>query len=87
MGAIKKGISKLIRESLDIGSSIKGALNGPSDPNMPDAPPPLPTIDDAANAQRSRDALRRRRGMAATILTGPSGVPTPPTNRQTLLGA
>lgn len=43
---------------------------GGSAPSTP-AAPPAPTIDDAEVAgQNSADQLRRRRGMASTILAG-----------------
>lgn len=58
----------------------------PDMPLPPEAPRP-PTIDDAAKARGAEDALRRRRGRAATILTGPQGAGLPTTATKTLLGA
>lgn len=49
-------------------------------------PLPAPTIDDAANAREAADALRRRKGRAASIITGPNGADTPKTTAKTLLG-
>lgn len=42
-------------------------------PDYPD-PPLVPGVDDARSGQNRRDARRRRRGYAATVLTGPKGV-------------
>lgn len=51
-----------------------GALfSSPKIPEMP-TPPPVPTVDDAREGQQAKDKLRRRRGMAATILTSNEGV-------------
>ena len=55
-------------------------------PPAPPAPAPVPTIDDAKAEQDSKDAARRRRGAAATILTGPEGVGSSPVGTKTLLG-
>ncbi|PWR24974.1 hypothetical protein [Zavarzinia aquatilis] len=41
------------------------------------APPPAPTIDDAAAAADQADRVRRRRGAGATTLAGAQGVTTP----------
>lgn len=54
---------------------------------MPPPPPGVPTIDDAAENQSQRDAMRRRRGRAASILTSPTGVGSTPVGSKTLLGA
>lgn len=65
-------------------------LFGGSSPSTPEAPP-APTIDDAAAAgQSEKDALRRRRGMASTILAGAqsqSGSTQPTTQTTQLLGS
>ncbi len=53
-------------------------------PKIP-APPPLPMIAAPDNvealAQADQEAMlrRRRRGAAANVLTGPSGIPATPT--------
>lgn len=39
-------------------------------PQMPEAPPPAPTIDDAAQQRDSVDRLRKRRGVLANIFAG-----------------
>jgi len=44
------------------------------------------TVDEAARAQDERDKRARRRGRAATYLTGPEGAGTPNTATKTLLG-
>ncbi len=52
--------------------------------------PPAPTINDAeVTAEKNADALRRRRGMAATILAGAdkSTSADPTTKAATLLGS
>ena len=65
---------------------MSGLFGGDS-PSAPQAPP-APTANDAEVAgQASADALRRRRGMAASILAGSStGTNTPTTQAKTLLG-
>jgi hypothetical protein len=62
-------------------------LFGAGKPKMPPPPPPPPMIEDAMEAQAKQDATRRRRGAAATILTGPSGVGSAPVGTKTLLGS
>lgn len=64
-------------------------LFGGASPSTPEAPP-APTIDDAAAAgQAEKDALKRRRGMASTILAGANtAAATQPTTQTTqLLGS
>ena len=61
-------------------------------PKMPDmptppAPTPAPTIDTARQAQQAGDNMARRRGRAATVLTGPTGdLVAPETATKRLLG-
>jgi ribosomal protein S8 len=38
-------------------------------------------------ARREAEMLRRKKGYASTIVTGPEGVTTPATTQKTLLGA
>ena len=60
-----------------------------STPDIPEpiAPPPPPAIEDAAAAgQKRADALRKRKGRQATILTSPEGV-NKATSAPTLLGS
>lgn len=84
------GLMKL--EATSVAKRIAGGLF----PSAPAAPivtpaPPVPTIDKAAqDAQAQADALRRRRGMAANILSrNPAGTLTssPTTSAATLLGS
>jgi len=50
-------------------------------------PDPPPTIEDAqTKVQDAEDASRRRRGAAATMLTGKEGAGTPTTGAKALLG-
>jgi len=57
----------------------------PLPPPEPVAPPP--SISEAAATVRDDTANpRRRRGRAATLLTGPRGAGTPQTATRTLLG-
>lgn len=60
----------------------------PPAPPLPPAPPaPPPTIDDAKEARRREDIMKRRRGRAATILSDGSGSDlAPPTSAKSLLG-
>lgn len=51
-------------------------------------PPPVPTIDETRQNRDLLDRARRRRGRAATILTGPRGDTSQPlTAAKRLLGA
>lgn len=63
-------------------------LFGGSSPSVP-TPPPAPTINDAElQAEKASDALRRRRGMAATILAGAQSDTSQPTTKAAqLLGS
>lgn len=64
-------------------------LFGGGAPSVP-TPPPAPTIDDAeAAGENTADQLRRRRGMASTILAGanPQSTSQPATQSATLLGS
>lgn len=64
-------------------------LFGGGTPSTP-TPPPAPTIDDAeASGQDAADQLRRRRGMASTILAGANtvGATQPTTQAASLLGS
>jgi hypothetical protein len=61
----------------------------PKVPDMPTppAPVPAPTIDTARQQQQTVDNMARRRGRAATILTGPTGdLVAPETGTKQLLG-
>lgn len=68
------------------GTAAYSASRGMPDVPQPEAPPKPPTIDEAARRQAEGDAKRRRRGRAATILTGPQGAGTPQTATKALLG-
>ena len=52
----------------------------PKVPAMPDIPPPRPapvikeTDDDSSEAARTRERLKRKKGVSSTILTGPRGL-------------
>lgn len=66
---------------------MSGLFSGP--PKVP-TPPPAPTIDDAEVAgQNKADQLRKRRGMAATILAGSTASTNaqPATQAASLLGS
>jgi len=47
----------------------------------------VPTIDNARARQQSDDALRRKRGRQASVLTGPEGVGSSPVGTKTLIGS
>lgn len=49
-------------------------------------PPAVPTRDEAKESRQIEDALRRRKGTAATILTSPMGASQAQTASKTLLG-
>lgn len=57
----------------------------PDTPNIP-APLPTPTIDDATAKREGTDRMRRRRGAAASILSGSGGVSDQNVAVKTLLG-
>lgn len=66
---------------------MSGLFSGP--PKVP-TPPPAPTVNDAEVAgQDKADALRRRRGMASTILAGATASTNaqPATQSAALLGS
>ena len=44
----------------------------------PEAPPPIPTVDDAALRRNEQLRLRKRRGRAATLMSGVAGDPSTP---------
>ena len=48
----------------------------PSPPKPPAPPPPPPTINQAQQAADINNLARRRRGYAATVLTGPQAPQT-----------
>lgn len=50
-------------------------LFGGGSPKMPTpvAPPPTPTIDDAAQSRDANDVMRRRKGRAAALYAGKNG--------------
>jgi hypothetical protein len=58
-----------------------------SSPETPKMPPPPPTIDKARGEAEAKDAARRRRGAAASVLTSPEGVGSSPVGTKTLLGS
>jgi hypothetical protein len=63
---------------------MSGLFSKPKVPKQPS----VPTIDEAAQAQGTLDKRRRRRGNAASILTGQLGDTSPTqTAAKTLLGA
>lgn len=49
-------------------------------------PPPVPTTDEASMRAESADALAKRRGRRASVLTGDTGVEEP-TKKKTLIGS
>lgn len=60
-------------------------LFGGGSPSTP-AAPPAPTINDAeASGENAADQLRRRRGMASTILAGANQTNTQPTTQAAAL--
>ena len=68
---------------------MSSLFSPPSPPSVP-PPPPLPTLDDPELQRRreaDRQALLRRRGLRASILTGGLGDTGPaPVERPSLLG-
>lgn len=64
-----------------------GSLFGGGKPPPPPPPPPVPTTDQARLRAEQSNALARKRGRAASVLTGPTGVDTPPTSKPTLIGS
>ena len=71
-------------------SFITDMFGAKSPPPMPApmAPPPPPTLADAdLKAQQDGDALRKRQGRAATILSGQQGASAPNVGTKALLGS
>jgi hypothetical protein len=67
-----------------------GLFSKPDVPQLPApaAPPPPPTIEDASlKGQQDADMLKKRRGRAATILTGQDGAAAPNVATKALLGS
>ena len=65
-----------------------GSVFSPPKPKLPDPPPPPPTPEDPAVQEARRQerlTARRRRGLAATILTGGEGDSGPVGNRRKAL--
>jgi len=59
------------------GKAIGSIFSGPKMPELPPPPPPPPTREDPAIAARQKevvDAEKRRKGRAASNLTGGEGV-------------
>lgn len=67
---------------------MSGLFSKPSVPNTPPpvANPPAPTIDTAEQNRIQNDRVLRRRGRAATMLTGTLGAGSPNVATKTLLG-
>lgn len=59
----------------------------PAAPPPPAPPPPVPTIDKARERIDQQDALTRKRGARASVLTGPDGVGATPVGTKTLIGS
>jgi len=55
-------------------------------PAPPKPPPPPPTLDQAAMAADAQDQIRKRRGVAANLLTNPNTPFAPNVGTKTLLG-
>ena len=60
-----------------MGGALSAIFDGP--PTAPE-PTPTPTRDDTAKLVAKNDALARRKGAAADILTGASGAEAAPAN-------
>jgi len=73
-------------KSLDVLNLFGGKNQQPAPMPIPVPPAAAPTIDEAAKAREAEDVLRRRKGRASTILTGPQGAGAPTTATKTLLG-
>jgi hypothetical protein len=72
-----------------VGTSVYEAISAPA---APSAPTSTETVTQQAQASQAAalaqaQALTKRRGMAATILTSPMGASTPPTVGRATLGA
>jgi hypothetical protein len=61
--------------------------SAPSPPPPPEPPPPPTIVDPSVQQNEARDRARRKRGRAATMLTGLGGVSAPAnTGTKMLLG-
>lgn len=80
MGGLVKAIGGLVG-----GIFGGGDTKAPPMPKLPD-PPLVPTVDEAAKAVEESDRLKKRKGRAATILTGKKGAATPKGATAELLG-
>lgn len=71
-------------------SFFSGLISQPSSPHiiMPTTPSPTSTEADLAAqeaAKKQAEALKKRRGAAATILSGPEGILSPAVTRKATL--
>lgn len=68
---------------------MSGLFGKPDTPALPPPPTPVPvpTLDDAKRRQQEADAANRRRGRAASVLTGPEGTGSGPVQKKTLIGS
>lgn len=64
-----------------------GSLFNPKTPAAQAAPPPPPMADQATVDREALDLARRRRGRAATVLTGSEGSSSGSVATQALLGS
>lgn len=90
-GLIDRGLSVADPSSRYVGRKANWAaadLLGLKDGPAPAPPPAPPTINEAeVAAQSATDELRRRRGMASTILAGAMPAAQPTTRAAALLGS
>lgn len=65
-----------------------GGNDAPPPPQIkaPDPLPAPPSIDDAAKLRDDADKIKKRKGRAATLMTGKEGSGTPDSSAATLLG-
>lgn len=68
---------------LGLGGMLAASALKPKTPELP-APIPVPSRDDARATIAAQDALRKRRGGAADILTGAGGAEAGATGKATL---
>lgn len=56
-------------------------------PPPPAPPPPVPTVSDVRARRNVVDAMAKKKGQAASVLTSPEGVGATPTQTKTLIGS
>lgn len=72
---------------MEIFDGLLGGGQAVQAPAPPAPPPPVPTIDQARQRRDAADMAAKKKGQAASVLTGPEGVGATPLQTKTLIGS